>query len=132
VTAEVLQTNNPQRSIRDHGIVVGFGSDGMPTGPLVGIYAAVTRMAVDGKVYGPEEAITLEEAIWSYTAGSAYLTFDEDVKGTLEVGKYADMVVLGEDILTIDPQRIMEIPIEQTIVGGEVLYRAGDMAAEAP
>ncbi len=124
VTPERLQTNNPQKSLRDHGIRVSFGSDGMPLGPLVGIYAAVTRKGVDGKVYGPQEAISIEEAIRSYTAASAYQTFDEDVKGTLEVGKYADMVVLSDDILTIDPNRIMDIKVEQTIVGGKLLYQS--------
>jgi predicted amidohydrolase YtcJ len=119
-----LQTNNPQRTLLRHGIRLAYGSDGMPLDPLTGIYAAVTRRGVDGKVYGPAEALTVQEAIRAYTAGTAYLTFDENGRGTLEVGKVADLVVLGEDILQVDPERIRTIPVLQTIVAGEVLYTA--------
>jgi len=124
VTSEVLQTNNPQRSLRDHGIPVSFGSDGMPTGPLVGIYAAVTRRGIDGKVYGPEEAITLEEAIRSYTYESAYMTFDEARRGSIEPGKYADFVVLDADLMSTHLEDIMEVPVYQTIIGGVTVFSA--------
>jgi predicted amidohydrolase YtcJ len=124
LSPERLATNNPQRTLLKHGIKLAYGSDGMPLDPLTGIYAAVTRRGVDRKVYGPEERLSIQEAIRAYTAGTAYMTYDEHNRGTLEVGKFADLVVLSEDIFTIDPERIRTIPIERTIVGGEELYQA--------
>lgn len=124
LTEERLATNNPQRTLLEYGIPLSYGSDGMPTGPLVGIYAAVTRKGVDGKVYGPEESLTVQEAIKAYTWGPAYQNFDEKERGSLEVGKVADMVVLSEDILTVDPERIKDLWVEQTVLAGQVLYSA--------
>lgn len=124
LTEERLATNNPQRALLEYGIPLSYGSDGMPTGPLVGIYAAVTRKGVDGKVYGPEESLTVQEAIKAYTWGPAYQNFDEKERGSLEVGKVADMVVLSEDILTVDPERIKDLRVEQTIIAGQLLYSA--------
>ena len=66
--------------------------------------------------------MSLEEAIRAITMGTAYMNFDEEKKGSLEVGKFADMVVLGQDILTIDPDGIKDIPIEMTIIGGKIVY----------
>ena len=118
-----LEHNNPVRSPMDHGIHVAISSDILPIGPLVGIYAAVTRKGMSGRVFGADEAITIEEAIAGYTIKGAYLGFEEDLKGSLEPGKLADMVVLSDDILTIDPEEIMGIEIEQTYVGGELVYQ---------
>ena len=64
----------------------------------------------------------MEEAIRGYTRNGAYITFEEDIKGTLEPGKLADMIVLSEDLLTIDPERILDVVVEKTIVGGRVLF----------
>jgi hypothetical protein len=75
-----------------------------------------------GAVYGPDEIISREEAIRAYTLLGAFLNFEEDVKGSLEPGKFADMVVLSEDILTIEEERIMDIEIEQTYVDGKLVY----------
>ncbi|MCB1672872.1 MAG: amidohydrolase [Gammaproteobacteria bacterium] len=118
-----LQHNNPLRSPMDHGITVALSSDILPIGPLVGLYAAVTRKGMSGEVYGPDEAITMEEAIRGYTLLSAYLNREEDVKGSLEPGKYADMIVLSDDLLTIDPERIMDVTVEQTYVNGKLVYQ---------
>lgn len=123
---ERLERNNPARTILDHGLQMSFGADERPYGPLVGIYAQVTRRGVDGEVYGPEEAVTVEEAIRAYTIESARHTFDEEEKGSIEVGKLADMVVLGEDPLTVEPERIREIPVLRTIIAGEVVYSSDD------
>ena len=119
---ERLQTNNPIRSPMSHGVFVALGSDVLPIGPMVGLYAAVTRKGMSGEVYGPSEALTMPEAIVGYTRLAAHLTFEEDVKGSLEVGKYADMVVLSQDLLTIDPDETMETEVEMTILGGAVVY----------
>jgi len=101
-----------------------LSSDVLPIGPLVGIFAAVTRQGASGRVFGADEAITIEEAVKAYTINGAYINFDEDIKGSLEVGKYADMIVLSEDILTVDAQRIMDIQVEQTYVGGQLVFSA--------
>ncbi len=119
-----LEHNNPIRSPMDHGITVAISSDILPIGPLVGIYAAVTRKGMSGRVFGIDEAITVEEAIRGYTLTGAYINFDEDKKGSLESGKFADMIVLSEDILTIDPERIMDIEIEQTYLDGKLVYQS--------
>ena len=118
-----LEHNNPLRSPMDRGVHVAISSDILPIGPLVGIYAAVTRKGMSGRVFGADEAISIEEAIAGYTIKGAYLSFEEDIKGSLEPGKLADMVVLSDDILTIDPEEIMDIEIEQTYVGGELVYQ---------
>ena len=117
-----LDHNNPLRSPMDHGITVAISSDILPIGPMVGLYAAVTRKGMSGQVYGPDETITIEEAIRAYTLTGAYLNFEEEVKGSLEPGKFADMIVLSNDILTIDPERIMDIEVEQTYVNGKLVY----------
>ena len=114
--------NNPLRSPMDHGVFVAISSDILPIGPMVGLYAAVTRKGVSGAVYAPEEALTMEEAIIGYTRNGAYITFEEDIKGTLEPGMLADMVVLSDDLLTIDPERILDVQVETTIVGGRVVF----------
>ena len=122
-----LQHNNPLRGPMDHGITVAISSDILPIGPLVGIYAAVTRKGMTGTVYGLDEAITMEEAIRGYTALGAYLNFEEGIKGTLEAGKLADMVLLSEDLLTIDPERIMGVTVEKTWIGGELVHEANSL-----
>ena len=77
---------------------------------------------MSGEIYGLDEAITIEEAIRGYTANGAWITFEEDIKGTLEPGMLADMVVLSENLLTINPEDIMDVEIDMTIVSGNVLY----------
>jgi predicted amidohydrolase YtcJ len=124
LSGERLETNNPSRSILKHGLHLSYGADERPYGPLIGIFAQVTRRGVDGKVYGPQEAVTVQEAIRAYTVDSAWHTFDERKRGSLEVGKLADMVVLAEDILAVDPLRIKDIRVLQTIIGGTVVFSA--------
>ena len=85
-------------------LFVTFGSDNLPIGPMVGLYAAVTRKGRSGEVHGAEEAVSRETAIRMYTAAGAYLSWEEKTKGTLEVGKVADMIVLPEDPLTVPPR----------------------------
>ncbi len=116
------QTNNPQKTFLNRGIRMSYGTDGAPTDPRVELWSAVMRKGWDGKIYGPGEKVSLEEAIRAITMGTAYMNFDEKKKGSLEVGKFADMVVLGQDILTIDPDGIKDISIEMTIIGGKIVY----------
>ena len=117
-----LEHNNPIRSPMDHGIFVAISSDILPIGPLVGIYAAVTRKGMSGRVFAADEAISVEAAVRGYTINGAYINFDEDIKGSIEPGKLADMIVLSADILSVDVERIMDIEIEQTYVGGELVF----------
>jgi len=121
-----LAHNNPVRGPMDHGIFMALGSDILPIDPLVGLYAAVTRKGMSGEVFGPEEAISIEDAIRGYTANGAWLTFEEESKGTLEPGMLADVVVLSENLLTLDPENIMEVEVDMTIVGGRVLFERPD------
>ncbi|WP_445399108.1 amidohydrolase [Zobellella sp. An-6] len=123
VSGNRLERQNPQRSLLDHGIRIAYGSDGLPHGPLLGIWAAVNRLGHDGKVYGAEEAISVEEAIRAYTRGPAYLTFDEQERGSIEAGKVADLVVLAEDPLSIDPRRLRDLAVERTIIAGRELFQ---------
>jgi predicted amidohydrolase YtcJ len=101
---------------------MAFSADVLPIGPLVGLYAAVTRKGMSGKVWGADERVSIQDAIRAYTVNSAYINFDEGIKGTLQPGKLADMVVLGDDLLTMPPDRLKDARIDLTIVGGKVLY----------
>ena len=104
-----LATNNAITTpVKKYGLFMAFGSDNLPIGPMVGLYAAVTRKGESGKVYGPGEAISIKEAITMYTRNGAFLTREEKIKGTLEAGKLADMIVLPEDILNVSPEKISE------------------------
>lgn len=118
-----LQTNNSITTpVKKYGLFMAFGSDNLPIGPMVGLYAAVTRKGESGKVYGPGEAVSIKEAITMYTRNGAFLTREEKIKGTLETGKVADMIVLPQDLLTVSPDKILNMPVDMTIVGGKVLY----------
>lgn len=113
------------RSLLDSGAKLAFGSDWpvAPMSPIMGIYAAATRRTLDGKHpdgWVPEQKITVKEAIHAYTMGSAYASFDEKEKGSIEPGKLADLVVLTQDILTIDPVKIPETKVYLTIFDGVV------------
>ena len=117
-----LTTNNALQTPIKHGIFMAFGSDNLPIGPLTGLYAAVTRKGESGKVYGPDEAVSMKDALTMYTRSGAFITREENVKGSLEPGKVADMVVLPEDILTVSPDKLLTMKVDMTIVGGKVLY----------
>jgi hypothetical protein len=118
-----LATNNALTTpVKKYGIFMAFGSDNLPIGPMVGLYAAVTRKGESGKVYGPGEAVSMKEAITMYTRHGAFLTREENIKGTLEIGKVADMIVLPEDLLTVSPDKVLKMKVDMTIVGGKVLY----------
>ncbi|MEE2840720.1 MAG: amidohydrolase [Acidobacteriota bacterium] len=112
----------PVGTYHDAGIPVILSSDQAPLGPMLAISAAVNRVRRSGKVFQPEERLTLEEAIRAVTSTSAWAFHQEDVNGSIEVGKFADLVVLGRDILTVDSLQIKDIPILMTITHGRVVY----------
>jgi len=118
------------RALLDSGAVLAFGSDWdvAPMQPLIGIYAAATRRTLDGKHpngWVPEQKITVAEAIRAYTMGSAYGSFDDKIKGSIEPGKLADMVVVSDDILSVPAVEIEKTRVETTVFDGKVIYRRG-------
>ncbi|MBV8071383.1 MAG: amidohydrolase [Acidobacteriaceae bacterium] len=124
---ERAKTTYAFRSLLDSGATLAFGSDWdvAPMKPILGIYAAVTRRTLDGKHpegWVPEQKITVEDAMKAYTMGSAYASFDEKVKGSIEPGKLADMVVLTDDIFSIDPAKIADVKVYETIFDGYFVY----------
>jgi predicted amidohydrolase YtcJ len=115
------------RSLLDSGAVLAFGSDSpvAPMNPVFGIYAAVTRRTLDDKNpngWIPEQKISVDEAVRGFTWGSAYGEFQENIKGTLEVGKVADIVILSDDIFAIDPVKISQTKVMMTIVDGRMAF----------
>ncbi len=123
-----IKFTHPYKTLLDNDVKVAFGTDWpvAPLNPLLGIYAAVTRRTVDNKNpegWIPEQKISVEDAIKCYTLNAAYASFEENVKGSIEVGKLADMVVLSDDILTIDPINIKDVKVDMTIFNGEIVYQ---------
>ncbi len=120
---ERLRRVIPVKTLLDHGVRVVFSSDNIPIGPLQGLYGAVHRVSRDGRPIGPEEEITIEQAIRLYTIAGAYLAFDERRKGSIEVGKLADAVVIDRDLLTVPVEEIRRARVDMTIVGGRIVYQ---------
>jgi len=110
---ERVRGMNMFRVALDNGARVCFGSDGMPYGPLYGIWSAVTH-------HNERVRLTVEEALRCYTMESAYSIFQEHTLGSLTVGKRADFVVLSDNILEVPPDKIIDIDVEMTVVGGIV------------
>ncbi|HNS32127.1 MAG TPA: amidohydrolase [bacterium] len=119
------------RRFLDNNVKMCFGSD-WPVAclnPLYGIHAAVTRSIPGGANsassggWFPEERITVEEAVECYTINNAYASFEETVKGSISAGKLADMAVLSDDIFTIAPERIRDVRVEMTVLGGKVVFK---------
>ncbi len=119
----------PVKTWMDAGITVALSSDCPATSgselvsPLLGIHVAVNRKTDAGNDVGPSQKVGVEEAIKGYTLNSAIATFEEDNKGSIEPGKLADLVILTEDPITVDPGTIRDIEVDITIVGGRIAYR---------
>jgi predicted amidohydrolase YtcJ len=116
------------RSLLNTGVVIPNGTDFPvePVNPLLGFHAAVTRQDASGWPGGgwfPAEAMTREEALLSMTLWPAYASFTEAVQGSLTPGKYADFVVLSEDIMSVAADRILEARVLMTVLGGQVVYQ---------
>lgn len=115
------------KGMLDKNIHVACGSD-CPVEPLdvlPGIYAAVTRRDLNGypkEGWLPEQKLSVEEALYGFTQGAAYASFEENIKGSITPGKLADMVVLSENIYEIDPDKIKDVAVHMTFVGGKLLY----------
>lgn len=115
------------RSLRAQGTVLAFGSDAPVESPdvLVGLYAAVTRRRAaepDGAQWFPEETLSVEEALRAYTAGAAFASGEENLRGMLSPGKLADLVVLSDDIVRPPLTDVLRTRVIATVIGGEVVY----------
>ncbi len=124
--AERLNHMFALRSFLDAGVPVAPGSD-YPPGPfepMMALQSAVTRTDMQGTVWGPEQRISVEEALRVQTINGAHASFEEKQKGSIAPGKYADLVVLGRDPLKEDPSTLIKIPIERTMTGGRWVFEA--------
>ncbi|MGA9427069.1 MAG: amidohydrolase [Terracidiphilus sp.] len=124
---ERIKTSYAWRSLLDAGATLAFGSDWpvAPLDPVLGIYATATRRTLDGKNphgWVPDERITVAQAVHAYTMGSAFAEHQEKVKGSIEPGKLADLVVLSDDIFTIPPEAIEKTKVDLTIFDGRIVF----------
>jgi predicted amidohydrolase YtcJ len=120
------------KSIQASGAVLSFGTDWpgtsaseYPINPMLGLYAAVTRQTITGQPatgWFPNERISIEDAIRAYTLNTAYANFEERSKGSIEVGKLADLAVLSKNILKIAPKEFLTTEVLYTIVDGKIVY----------
>ncbi|MEO1713210.1 MAG: amidohydrolase, partial [Bacteroidota bacterium] len=116
----------PWRSLLDAGVVIANGTDAPveDVDPLISYYASVTRKRADnGFEFFPEQRMTREEAVYSYTLGNAFAAFEDNWKGSIEPGKVADLVVLSKNLIDCTDEEILEAEVMQTMVGGETKYR---------
>jgi len=125
---ERRQYSYAYKSLLEKGVLLACSSDWTvaPLDPLTGIYAALTRQTTDGKNpqgWIPEEKISLEEAVKGYTLNGAYAEFSENIKGSVEKGKLADLVVLSQNIFKIPPEEIKKTEVKMTIFNGKIIYK---------
>src|SRR5947199_4824863 len=125
--AERLNHMFALRSFLDAGIRPTQASD-YPPGefiPMMALQSEVTRTDTKGNVWGPKQKITVDEAIRVGTINGAYASYEENLKGSIEAGKLADLVVLGRDPFKVDPSELINIPVERNMVGGKWVWEAG-------
>ncbi|MFH1638705.1 MAG: amidohydrolase, partial [Chloroflexota bacterium] len=122
--AERSRWLHPHKTMKEMGIIAGGNSDCPVTfySPFVQLYAAVTRKTNSGQVVGPEEAIGVMDAIRVYTWNGAYLAKEEHLKGSIELGKLADMIVLDRDVLSLPAEEIKDVKVVTTITDGKVVF----------
>ena len=114
------------RSFLDAGIRPTQASD-YPPGPfepMMALQSSVTRTDIKGTVWGANQKVTVEEAIRIGTINGAYASYEENTKGSIETGKWADLVVLGRDPFKEDPSTLITIPIERTMAGGKWVFES--------
>jgi predicted amidohydrolase YtcJ len=119
----------PLRSLLDAGVKVSLATDNVPISNFLPVAQTIQRKSfVTKQVVAPKQALTRMEALRCATADGAYLTFDEDKRGTLQVGKYADLVVLSDDPLTVAEDRIEGLTSQMTMVGGRIVHETPNWA----
>jgi hypothetical protein len=119
-----LRLIDPFRRLLDEGIIVAFGSDcgycpPWPFDPIYGLWSAVNHPI-------EEHRITIEETIKCFTYNGAYATFEENIKGSIEPGKLADIAILSEDLTVIPSEKIKDVKVEMTMINGQIKWRASD------
>jgi len=116
-------------TLADAGLVPTNGTDPPvdEIDPIASFHCSVTRILPDGSRFQPQEVYSRDRALYSYTMGNAIAAFEEDIKGSLTVGKLADITVLSQDLLTVADDEIMDTDIVMTIVGGKIRYRDGEI-----
>src|SRR2546421_328999 len=124
-----IKTTYAFRTFLEHGVRIALGTDWdvAPLNPMLTVYAAVTRATLDGKNpngWFPEPKLAVPETVEAYTMGSAYAEFQENEKGSITPGKLADMVLLSGDIFSIPPEKIRDVKVLKTIVGGKIVWDA--------
>ncbi|WP_461204810.1 amidohydrolase [Clostridium sp. DL1XJH146] len=125
---EKTKTSYNWKELFNKNISISFGSD-CPVEPfdvLPGIYCAVTRKDLKGypkSGWLPDQKLTIDQALFGFTLGGAFASFEENIKGSIEIGKLADMVVLSEDIYSISPDKIKDVLVEMTFVEGNLVYK---------
>ncbi|NND34056.1 MAG: amidohydrolase [Saprospiraceae bacterium] len=134
---ERMTTFHPYRSLFDAGIVVNGGSDHMvkldsyksinPFNPFLSMWSVITRQTEKGTVYNADQALTRMEALRMYTINNAFASFEEDIKGSIEPGKLADLAVLSQNFLTCHPDSIKVIKVIMTMVDGKMVYDNGTL-----
>jgi predicted amidohydrolase YtcJ len=130
---ERIKTFHNYRTLFDNGVIVNGGSDHMvgwdsktsinPYNPFLGMYTVITRKTERGTIVEPQEAISREQALKMYTINNAWASKEENIKGTLEPGKLADMAVLSADLYECPEEQIKDIVAEMTIVGGKTVFK---------
>jgi predicted amidohydrolase YtcJ len=136
-----IKTFHPYQSLMKAGIMINGGSDHMvkldpdasinPYNPFLAIWSVITRKTDRGSVFNPEEAITREQALKMYTINNAYASFEENIKGSIETGKLADLAVLSDDLLTCSEDKIREVRSLLTIVNGRIVFDKGTFTSPA-
>jgi predicted amidohydrolase YtcJ len=137
----LLETLGPERAGRMYGlqewakagVKVAINADHMqgldpdkslqPYNPFLALYVAVTRKTESGRIYGPEQKVSREQALRMLTLDAAYLSFDETNRGSIEVGKLADLAILADDYLNCPEEQIRRIKVETTVLDGKVVYQ---------
>lgn len=122
------RTSYVWRNLMDAGVVISNGTDAPVESldPIASFYSTVSRMMKNGERLTPPMALTRQEALETYTINGAYAAFEEDFKGSITPGKWADLVVLSRDIMTVPEAEIPDTQVDLTIVGGEVRYQRED------
>jgi predicted amidohydrolase YtcJ len=126
LTEEQLALSYPGRAWFDHGIVAAGSSDVpvVSADPFVNMRSAVTRLTQDRQLVGPDQGVTIDEAIRMFTINGAYASFEENIKGSVTEGKLADLTVLDADPRTVAPEELHTLRAEQTVIDGKIVYEA--------
>ena len=128
-----VQMSIPVKTAVDMGIPVALGSDypcSPDTRPQLTLWSAVMRQTMTGRVIGPQERVDIRQALRLHTMGSAYAAHEEDVRGSIEVGKNADFVVWSDDLCTVPTDKIRDARAELTLIEGKIVHIADDTEIE--